>query len=98
MVDANGLPLANYTSKAPLTTLVGGAPVTDLDTPVDPRLDYCAGRFGVPYLDYGIPEGLNGWVRDYTNGGLYVNTSTESLTAVQRLLLLLSVQMLLTIT
>ncbi len=73
MVDANGLPLANYTSKAPLTTLVGGTPVTDLDTPVDPRLDYCAGRFGVPYLDYGIPEGLNGWVRDYTNGGLYVN-------------------------
>jgi len=36
-------------------------------------LDYCAGRFGVPYLDYGIPTGLNGWVRDYTNGGLYVN-------------------------
>jgi hypothetical protein len=73
MVDDNGLPLANYTSKAPLTTLVDGTPVTDLDTPVDPRLDYCAGRFGVPYLDYGIPEGLNGWVRDYTNGGLYVN-------------------------
>ena len=73
MVDDNGLPLANYTSKAPLTTLVDGTPVTDLDTPVDPRLDYCAGRFGVPYLDYGIPTGLNGWVRDYTNGGLYVN-------------------------
>ena len=73
MVDDKGLPLANYTSKAPLTTLDGNTPVTDLDTPVDPRLDYCAGRFGVPYLDYGIPEGLNGWVRDYTNGGLYVN-------------------------
>lgn len=73
MVDDNGLPLANYTSKAPLTTLVDGNPVTDLDTPVDPRLDYVAGRFGVPYLDYGIPTGLNGWVRDYTNGGLYVN-------------------------
>jgi len=73
MVDDNGLPLANYTSKAPLTTIVGGVPVTDLDTPVDPRLDYCAGRFGVPFLDYGIPSGLNGWVRDYTNGGLYMN-------------------------
>jgi hypothetical protein len=73
MVDDNGLPLADYTSKDVLTKLVNGDPVTDLDTPVDPRLDYCAGRFGVPYLDYGIPTGLNGWVRDYTNGGLYVN-------------------------
>lgn len=73
MVDDNGLPLADYTSKQPLTTLVDGVPVTDLDTPVDPRLDYVAGRFGVPYLDYGIPSELNGWVRDYTNGGLYVN-------------------------
>ena len=73
MVDDNGLPLANYTEKDVLTKLVNGDPVTDLDTPVDPRLDYCAGRFGVPYLDYGIPTGLNGWVRDYTNGGLYVN-------------------------
>ena len=73
MVDDNGLPLADYTSKDVLTKLVDGDPVTDLDTPVDPRLDYCAGRFGVPYLDYGIPTGLNGWVRDYTNGGLYVN-------------------------
>ena len=73
MVDANGLPLANYTDYGPLTTLVDGVPVTDLDTPVDPRLDYCAGRFGVPFLDYGIPSGLNGWVRDYTNGGLQMN-------------------------
>ena len=77
MVDANGLPLANYTDYGPLTTLVEGVPVTDLDTPVDPRLDFCAGRFGVPYLDYGIPTGLNGWVRDYTNGGLYVNKKTQ---------------------
>ncbi len=73
MVDENGLPLANYTDYDPLTTIVDGKPVTDLDTPVDPRLDYCAGRFGVPYLDYGIPTELNGWVRDYTNGGLQMN-------------------------
>ena len=73
IVDDNGLPLANYTSRAPLTTIPAGTPVTDLDTPVDPRLDYCAGRFGVPYLDYGIPTELNGWVRDYTNGGLQMN-------------------------
>jgi hypothetical protein len=73
MVDDKGLPLKNYTDFGPLTTLQDGVPVTDLDTPVDPRLDYCAGRFGVPYLDYGIPTGLNGWVRDYTNGGLQMN-------------------------
>ena len=73
MVDANGLPLANYTDFDPLTTIEDGKIVTDLDTPVDPRLDYCAGRFGVPYLDYGIPTELNGWVRDYTNGGLQMN-------------------------
>ena len=73
MVDADGLPLANYTNYEPLTTLNGNTPVTDLDTPVDPRIDVCAGRFGVPYLDYGIPAELNGWVRDYTNGGLYMN-------------------------
>jgi hypothetical protein len=73
MVDDNGLPLANYTDFEPLTTMGATAPVTDLDTPLDPRVDYCAGRFGVPYLDYGIPTGVTGWVRDYTNGGLYMN-------------------------
>ena len=73
MVDDNGLPLANYTNHEPLTTIPSGTPVTDLDTPVDPRLDFCAGRFGVPFLDYGIPTELNGWVRDYTNGGLQMN-------------------------
>ena len=73
MVDDNGLPLANYTNFEPLTTMGATAPVTDLNTPLDPRVDYCAGRFGVPFLDYGIPTELNGWVRDYTNGGLYMN-------------------------
>ena len=73
MVDDNGLPLADYTSKDVLTKMVNNEPVTDLDTPVDPRLDYCAGRFGVPYLDYGIPTGVTGWVRDPSNGGLYLN-------------------------
>ena len=73
IVDEKGLPLADYTSRPRLTLLVDGKPVTDLNTPVDPRLDYCAGRFGVPFLDFGIPTELNGWVRDYTNGGLYMN-------------------------
>jgi hypothetical protein len=73
MVDEDGLPLANYTDYEPLTVIGDPNPVTDLDTPLDPRVDYCAGRFGVPYLDYGIPTSIGGWVRDYTNGGLYMN-------------------------
>jgi hypothetical protein len=73
LVDDNGLPMADYTSLEPRTVMGDPNPVTDLDTPLDPRVDYCAGRFGVPFLDYGIPTSLNGWVRDYTNGGLYMN-------------------------
>ena len=73
LVDDNGLPMANYTSLEPRTVMGDPNPVTDLDTPLDPRVDFCAGRFGVPFLDYGIPTSLNGWVRDYSNGGLYMN-------------------------
>ena len=74
MVDANGLPLANYTDYERLTTIPDGiTPVSDLETATDPRLDFCAQRFGVPFYDFGIPSALGGWVRDYTNGGLYMN-------------------------
>jgi hypothetical protein len=38
-------------------------------TPVDPRLDWTAGRDGVPYKDWG-PENST-WVRDVSNGGFY---------------------------
>ena len=72
IVDANGLPEANYTKMAPLTPN-GPTPETDLTVAVDPRLDFSVGRFGVPFLDYGTPTTLNGWVRDYTNGGMYMN-------------------------
>ena len=73
IVDANGLPAADYQSKEALTQMVGGNVVSDLATYTDPRLDVAAGRFGVPFLDYGVPVATNGWVRDYTNGGLYMN-------------------------
>lgn len=75
IVDANGLPASDYTSKTPLTQMTDGNVVTDLNTYTDPRLDVCAGRFGVPFYDYGIPTTatLTGWVRDYSNGGLYMN-------------------------
>ena len=51
------------------------AATSDLTVYVDPRLDVNVGRFDVPYLDWGIQDGTNltGWVRDYNNGGLFVN-------------------------
>ena len=51
------------------------AATSDLTVFVDPRLDVNVGRFDVPYLDWGIQDGTNltGWVRDYNNGGLFVN-------------------------
>ena len=79
IVDENGLPDASYRSKAALTQMVNGTIVSDLETYTDPRLDVCAGRFGVPFLDYGVPSqaAITGWVRDYTNGGLYMNKKPE---------------------
>ena len=51
-VDGDGLPLmSNASNENPLPT-----------EPVDPRLDWIAGRDGVPYLDWGIHE--PSWVRD----------------------------------
>jgi hypothetical protein len=39
--------------------------------PVDPRLDWTVGRDGVPYKDWGLYSGADGWVRDPANGGPY---------------------------
>jgi hypothetical protein len=38
---------------------------------VDPRLDWTVGRDGVPYKDWGLYNGPDGWVRDVANGGYY---------------------------
>jgi hypothetical protein len=74
IVDANGLPVsvAEYNAHAPLTPLASANPVTDLAVYTDPRLDVSAGRMGVPYLDFGKTPDMS-FVRDYTNGGMYVN-------------------------
>jgi hypothetical protein len=66
-VDANGLPLA-------LSDPNWNANNAQLDAstntvPVDPRLDWTAGRPGVPYKDWG-PVGA-GWVRSPEHGGPY---------------------------
>ena len=84
IVDDEGLPLstANYRAKDHLTEIKTveskfgkkeSRPVTDLTVAVDPRIDFTAGRFDVPFLDYGLPFRVGGWVRDPSNGGLYMN-------------------------
>jgi hypothetical protein len=78
IVDDAGLPLsfAEYTAHAPLTPK--GDINTDLATFTDPRLDVNAGRFGVPYLDWGIPSNLTAFIRDYGNGGMYFHKKNHS--------------------
>jgi hypothetical protein len=43
----------------------------DTTTPVDPRLDWTAGRRGIPYLDWGINPGFI-FVRNQASGGPYL--------------------------
>jgi hypothetical protein len=66
-VDGAGLPLAvtDPTWNANNTTFVGG----NLARAVDPRLDWTAGRDGVPFKDWGLHDA--GWIRSPSYGGRY---------------------------
>lgn len=68
-----GLPLLDNYFETPVTTDYGLASTTDF-TPyegtLDPRLDWCVGRRGIPYLDWGNHPGKS-WVRNQSNGGPY---------------------------
>ncbi|MDB5122774.1 MAG: SusD family protein [Mucilaginibacter sp.] len=68
--DANGVPASNVTglpndhgylvNKSGVYTLggaAGGAPFVPPANAVDPRLDWTVGRFGIPYLDWGLCGG-----------------------------------------
>jgi starch-binding outer membrane protein, SusD/RagB family len=67
-VDANGLPVA-------MTSNAWNAPVPDSNMaagvlrPVDPRLDWTAGRDNVPYKDWGLHN--RSWIRDASYSGPY---------------------------
>lgn len=68
-----GLPyLTNYNDFAIKNDMgvVGSAPFTPDAGTLDPRLDWTAGRRGVPYLDWGNYPG-EPWIRDQTYGGPY---------------------------
>lgn len=70
---ATGLPyLSNYNDFAIKNDMgiSGSTPFTPDEGTVDPRLDWTAGRRGVPYLDWGNYPG-EPWIRDQTYGGPY---------------------------
>jgi hypothetical protein len=77
IVNDKGLPLldGSYRNQEPLSHLVAGKTeiVTDLDVYTDPRIDISLGRYGTPYLDYEVPYTIDGWIREYANGGPYLN-------------------------
>ncbi len=74
-VDANGLPFldGSYNNKD-LKNDEGASsndPYTpDNTTPLDPRLDWTAGRRGIPFLDWGLMAGAS-WVRNQASAGPY---------------------------
>ncbi|WP_108820968.1 RagB/SusD family nutrient uptake outer membrane protein [Dysgonomonas sp. Marseille-P4361] len=83
IVDEAGLPYVDksYRSKPALTKAgvdqdgkpAPNFPETDLTVYTDPRLDISVGRFHLPFWDWTVPTSIDGWVRDLTNGGYYMN-------------------------
>jgi hypothetical protein len=68
-VDAAGLPLA---LSSPSNWNASDANLNSSTlTPIDPRLDWTAGRDGVPFKDWGLHSSSGGWVRSIENGGPY---------------------------
>ncbi|MGN8068282.1 RagB/SusD family nutrient uptake outer membrane protein [Mucilaginibacter sp. SG564] len=71
--DNNGLPyLDDFNSHAIKNDmhLSSSDDFTPDDGNIDPRLDWTAGRRGIPYLDWGIHPG-DSWVRDQSYAGPY---------------------------
>ncbi|SEN19308.1 Starch-binding associating with outer membrane [Mucilaginibacter gossypiicola] len=68
-----GLPyLDDYNSHAIKTDMnvSSSKDFTPDDGTIDPRLDWTAGRRGIPYLDWGLHPGSD-WIRDQDYGGPY---------------------------
>jgi len=75
IVDANGLPYTDYSYRnmPVLSTVELSNVITDLSVYTDPRLDVSTGRMGTPFWDWAVPTRLDGWIRDLSNGGPYLN-------------------------
>ena len=69
--DANGLPFLDGSyNNSPLVS----ASTNPWTGTVDPRLDWCVGRPGRPYFDWGVLDTT--WIRDQTNDGVFVPKKT----------------------
>ena len=86
LVDADGLPAANYRDvpAVTMTKLVDEGletehtdVVSDLVTATDPRVDVTVARFGVPMLDWhSTPDAT--WIRSFANGGPYLSKKAQT--------------------
>lgn len=68
-----GLPLIGTYQNTPIVTdqgLASSDPFTPHSGTLDARLDWCIGRRGIPYLDWGYHPG-QAWVRQQFSGGPY---------------------------
>lgn len=68
-----GLPLLDTYQNSPIPTdngLASSASFTPYSGTLDPRLDWCVGRRGIPYRDWGIHPGA-AWIRNQQDGGPY---------------------------
>ncbi len=80
-----GLPLLDNYYETPIVTDYGMSSTERFRTytgTLDPRLDWCVGRRGIPYLDWGNHPGKS-WIRNQNNGGPYssVKHTAEKATA-----------------
>ncbi|MES2110361.1 MAG: RagB/SusD family nutrient uptake outer membrane protein [Bacteroidota bacterium] len=83
--DANGLPMpATYNNDDVKNdkTLKPADPFVPTTVKLDARLDWSAGRRGIPYLDWGIMTGAD-WVANPDYGGPYVNIKSVYYQAAQ---------------
>jgi hypothetical protein len=71
--DANGLPYLDDFDSHPIKNdmhISSSTAFTPDAGNIDPRLDWTAGRRGIPYLDWGVHPG-DSWVRDQSYAGPY---------------------------
>jgi|SRR5665647_400 len=84
-----GLPLLDTYQNTPIPNdngLASSDPFTPYTGTLDSRLDYCVGRRGIPYKDWGLNPG-KAWVRNQFNGGPYLaikNIATQARVATDR--------------
>ena len=72
--NADGLPYLEEHNDQPVKNDMGMSSETPFSVdpqPMDARVDWTAGRRGVPYLDWGPMPGKR-WVRDQSDGGPYI--------------------------